>query len=116
MLQALRAARPGALQIRSDSQYLVNALHPQRGWIRGWRARGWMTSKNEPVANRELFETLAELIEHHDGGVELVWVRGHNGEAGNERVDELARAAAERARRGDTLIRRTPIDGSAGQA
>jgi hypothetical protein len=70
----------------------------------GWIARGWRNAKNESVKNRDLWERLITLSgrpgvagRHRVG---WAWVRGHDGNALNERCDELARAAAARAARG----------------
>jgi ribonuclease HI len=60
-------------------------------WIAGWIRRGWVSSKKEPVLNRDLWERLLELSGVHK--IDWRWVRGHNGHPENERCDELARAA-----------------------
>ncbi|NOZ79591.1 MAG: ribonuclease HI [Acidobacteria bacterium] len=35
-------------------------------WIRGWKARGWMTRDGRPVSHRDLWLTLESLLERHD--------------------------------------------------
>src|SRR3712207_7727576 len=40
--------------VYSDSSYLVNCM--RRGWYRKWRENGWLNHRNEPVANRDLWE------------------------------------------------------------
>src|ERR687883_619672 len=61
--------------IYSDSSYLVNCM--RRGWYKKWRENGWLNYRNEPVANRDLWERLlgAELRHH-----EVLWrkVKGHS--------------------------------------
>ena len=84
--------RPCRVRVTTDSQYLVKGMTE---WIAGWQRKGWKNSKKEDVANRDLWERLLELGNHHS--VEWVWVRGHAGHAENERCDELARAAIEQA-------------------
>ena len=42
----------------SDSSYLVNCM--RRGWYKKWRENGWLNSRKEPVANRDLWERLLE--------------------------------------------------------
>jgi len=75
----------------SDSQYLVNAI--QRGWARKWRANDWKRNKKEKALNPDLWERLLTICEHHE--VEFQWVKGHSGQAENERCDEIANQAAE---------------------
>lgn len=88
-LAALNRDRPWEVVIYSDSAYVVNCF--LQGWIPKWRARGWRTGKNKPVANQERWETLESLVALHK--VEFVHVRGHSGHALNERVDQLAHEA-----------------------
>ncbi|WP_078281739.1 ribonuclease HI [Mycobacteroides franklinii] len=71
--------------MRVDSQYVKNGA---MDWHRGWMARGWCTSDGKPVANRVLWERLLTLAEGRD--IEWQWVKGHSGDVGNERADELA--------------------------
>ena len=82
--------KPTRILLRSDSQYVVNGII--KGWAERWRENGWMRTPDEPAQNSDLWEKLLVLIEKHD--VVFEWVKGHAGHAGNERCDELARAAA----------------------
>lgn len=90
-LQALK--RPCAVDVRSDSKYVVDAV--EKGWARKWRANGWMRGKTEPALNPDLWETLLALLEKHE--VAFHWVRGHSGNAENERCDKLAKDAIKNA-------------------
>ena len=81
--------------VYSDSSYLVNCM--RRGWHKKWRENGWVNRRNEPVANRALWERLLEATQRHQ---EVRWskVKGHSKTAGphksgNDRADELAVAA-----------------------
>ena len=74
----------------SDSQYVVNGI--DKGWAKGWRAKGWRRNKKERAINPDLWARLLDLCDGHD--VKLKWVRGHSGNAENERCDRLATAAA----------------------
>lgn len=74
----------------SDSEYLVKAM--KLGWARRWQARGWKRSDTERALNPDLWSELLQLCDGH--AVEFVWVRGHAGNAENERCDQLARRAA----------------------
>ena len=77
------ASRP--VVVYSDSTYVVNGI--TKGWAKGWRRRGWRRQKG-PVRNSDLWQRLLDLTETRD--VTLRWVRGHNGNPGNERADQLA--------------------------
>ncbi len=86
-IEALKALKkPSSITIVSDSKYVLNGI---TDWIHGWKKKGWKNSKKEPVANRELWEALDALNQMHD--VDWQWVKGHSGDEGNERADELAR-------------------------
>ena len=76
--------------LHSDTQYVVNAI--EKGWARRWQANGWKRNKKERALNPDLWERLLRLCDTHE--VEFVWVRGHAGNPGNERCDELANEGA----------------------
>lgn len=85
--------QPGALAIYTDSTYVIQGI---RGWIFGWRKRGWKTAAGGDVLNRNLWEQLDELVRARGtGGIEWHYVRGHAGIPGNERVDEIADGLAQ---------------------
>jgi ribonuclease HI len=44
--------------VYSDCSYLVNCM--RRGWYKKWRENGWLNHRNEPAANRVLWERLLE--------------------------------------------------------
>lgn len=95
-LEGLRAAPAGGrIELVTDSSYLAHAL--TKGWLNGWRRRGWMTAAKQPVANRDLWERMLEELARHEA-VEAVLVRGHAGHEANERADRLAQEAAAGAR------------------
>ncbi len=79
-----------SVTVYSDSRYVVDAI--EKGWARKWRANGWMRNKREPAINPDLWDRLLGAMQKHE--VELKWVRGHTGNAGNTRADRLAVAAA----------------------
>lgn len=89
-LEAVRA-NPGRLEVVSDSTYVVNCFRDR--WWEGWLQRGWMNSQRKPVANRDLWEPLVELVRAR-GDVTFRWVKGHGGDPMNELVDRLAVEAA----------------------
>ncbi len=82
----------GPLHVRSDSTYVVNCFRDR--WWEGWRRRGWRNSAGKPVANRDLWEPLLELALDPGRPVRFSWVKGHSGDAMNDRVDLLAVDAA----------------------
>jgi ribonuclease HI len=88
-LEAVRAL-DGPLLVVSDSTYVVNCFRD--GWWRGWLQRGWTNSAKKPVANRDLWEPLIELVNGR-GDVAFDWVKGHSGHPMNDLVDRLAVAA-----------------------
>lgn len=90
---------PGPLVVYSDSSYVVNCMKDK--WFVGWRRRGWLNGKKEPVKNRDLWEELVAAVEGHGAPVEFRWVKGHADTPLNNRADELARGAAREAQRGN---------------
>ena len=86
VIRALQALEPGTrARLHTDSQYVQLGI---RDWIHSWKKRGWRTADKKPVKNEDLWRQLDELREQHE--VEWLWVRGHDGNVGNERADELA--------------------------
>lgn len=85
---------PRVVRIVSDSTYVVKCFTEK--WWQGWFRRGWKNSQGKPIANRDLWEPFIELVNSR-GRVEFEWVRGHSGDAMNERVDRLAVAASQSA-------------------
>jgi ribonuclease HI len=85
-LEAVRAL-DGPLLVVSDSTYVVNCFRDR--WHAGWISRGWLNSAKQPVANRDLWEPLVELVVAR-GDVAFAWVKGHSGHVMNDFVDRLA--------------------------
>ena len=69
-------------------------MHGMQVWVPQWKNNNWKTAAKKPVKNKELWQQLDELARPRK--IHWVWVRGHNGNAYNERCDELARTAAEK--------------------
>lgn len=88
-LEALKT--PCKARIHSDSRYLVDTM--TKGWLQGWKKKGWKKSDKSPVKNIDLWKRLELAIAAHE--VEWNWVKGHAGHAENERCDELATEAAD---------------------
>jgi ribonuclease HI len=90
-IQALEALnRPTNVTLYTDSKYLLDGITK---WIKGWQRNGWKTAAKQPVKNADLWRRLTEAKESHD--IDWQWVKGHAGDAGNERADELARRGTE---------------------
>ena len=93
VIEGLKALKePCAVELYSDSQYIVNALN--NGWLRDWKKRGWKKADGTPVLNQDLWLQLDALYGKHQ--VTFHWVRGHVGIDLNERCDQLAKSEAMR--------------------
>jgi len=79
--------RPCTVALHTDSQYLRQGI---TSWIHGWKKNGWKTADRKPVKNEELWKRLDAALKQHK--IEWKWVKGHAGDAMNERADALARA------------------------
>ncbi len=87
LIRALEQLKePCLVHVYSDSQYVINGL--QKGWAKGWRARGWKKADKSPALNPDLWGRLLELAEIHQ--LEYHWVKGHAGHPENERCDQMA--------------------------
>ncbi|PPU18945.1 ribonuclease HI [Xanthomonas arboricola] len=80
---------PCQIVLHTDSQYVRQGITE---WMSGWVRRGWKTAGGDPVKNRELWERLHAATQRHS--IDWRWVKGHNGDPDNERVDVLARNQA----------------------
>jgi ribonuclease HI len=69
----------------TDSQYVRKGITE---WIAQWKQRGWKTAARKPVKNADLWRELDAAVISHQ--VEWRWVKGHSGDPGNEKADELA--------------------------
>ena len=86
VIRALEAIEPGSrVRLHTDSQYVQLGIS---GWITQWKKNGWRTAAKKPVKNEDLWRRLDELAARHE--IEWLWVRGHDGNVGNERADVLA--------------------------
>lgn len=93
VIQALTALkRPCTVTLHLDSQYVLKGITE---WLPGWKARGWKTAAKQPVKNVDLWQQLDQLVTHGGHKVDWRWVKGHNGDPGNERADSLANRGVE---------------------
>lgn len=73
VIKGLEAVDPSAkVLISSDSTYVVNTM------TKGWKRK----------ANHDLWDQMDRLVKSHN--VSWQWVRGHNGDPGNELADSAA--------------------------
>ena len=84
------------VKIYTDSQYVKNGITV---WIKGWLKNGWKNSQKQAVKNKELWIELLDISQKHQ--IEWCWVKGHDGNALNERADELARIGCCQAQMGE---------------
>ena len=96
-IEALNALKSASnVILHTDSTYVKDGLTK---WIFGWKKNGWKTANKKPVKNKDLWQALDEANKRHD--VDWRWVKGHDGDEGNERADELARKGAKEAAASD---------------
>lgn len=79
--------------IFSDSMYCLNSITK---WYKKWKTNGWKTSSGGDVKNKELIHNITELSEKlgKNWNVRFEHVKGHAGNFGNEKADELAKGAS----------------------
>ena len=86
-IEALRALKKKSdVDIYTDSQYLKNGIEK---WLPDWKKSNWRTKQRQPVKNRDLWELLDYLTLQHC--IRWRWIKGHDGNEGNERADKLAK-------------------------
>lgn len=76
--------------IHTDNEMLANGYNQ---WLPGWIAKGWRKADGKPVLNAEIWQRI-DALKAARPKVRVVWVKGHNGNVGNERADKLAVEAA----------------------
>lgn len=87
VIKALQLLKePCEVNLTTDSKYVCDAVN--KGWVYGWKKKGWIKSDKKPALNVDLWEELLEQLKIHD--VTFNWVKGHNGHPYNERCDKLA--------------------------
>ena len=93
VIEALAALkRPCEITLFLDSQYVRKGITE---WIHGWKKKNWRTASGSPVKNVELWQRLDELVANAGHTIDWRWVKGHAGDPGNERADELANKGVE---------------------
>ena len=97
VIEALsRLKEPCTVDLYSDSKYVIDAI--EKGWVYGWKKRGWIKSDKKPALNVDLWEKLLPLIARHQ--MRWHWVKGHAENPKNNRCDELAVAQSKHFQKG----------------
>lgn len=88
-IEALRASLDfkGPIRLHTDSTYVISGV---TSWVKGWKRRGWRRADGAAVVNRDLWETLDSAASALGPALTWHWVRGHQGDSGNERCDVIA--------------------------
>jgi ribonuclease HI len=107
LMAAIRAleslTRPVSVRLHTDSVYLRSGV---TSWLAGWKRNGWLTADRKPVKNADLWQRLDAATREHR--IEWLWVKGHNGDPGNERADALANRGMAQVRVGSSATPGTP--------
>jgi len=91
VIEALVALKRSCdITLHTDSEYVRKGMTE---WLSGWKSRGWRTADRKPVKNADLWQRLDALAQLHH--IDWRWVKGHSGDPGNERADELANRGAD---------------------
>ena len=77
--------QPCEVEFYTDSEYVKNGICD---WLQTWKRNGWKTKSKKRVKNEELWRKLDSEVSKHK--VVWNWVKGHAGNIGNERCDQLA--------------------------
>ena len=78
------------INLNTDSNYVKQGI---TNWIYNWKKNDWKTSSKKPVKNKELWERLDKLNLRKN--IKWEWVKAHNIDEFNNKVDLLARKSAE---------------------
>lgn len=93
VIESLKALnRACQIELHTDSKYVLQGITQ---WIDGWKKNGWKTAAKKPVKNEDLWRELDLQVAHHN--IDWHWVKGHSGNPGNEKADQLANQGIDRA-------------------
>lgn len=95
IISAILDAEDEICRIYTDSEFWINVITK---WSIGWEKNGW-TKKNGEIKNLDLVKHVCEV--YRASKAELVWVRGHNNDPGNELADVWANKAREKVKAGE---------------
>ena len=87
-IEAVNSLKRGSvIELHTDSTYVKDGITK---WMVNWKKNGWKTAAKKPVKNQDLWQALDDAIASHQ--IRWKWVKGHAGDPGNEKADELANA------------------------
>ncbi|HJM04274.1 MAG TPA: ribonuclease H [Candidatus Saccharimonadaceae bacterium] len=89
LIAAMKDANGEQCQIFTDSEFWINVITK---WAPGWAEKGWKKKGGE-IKNLDIVQEAYTL--YGESNATLRWVRGHEGDAGNELADEWANKARE---------------------
>lgn len=92
IIAALKHSAGEECQIFTDSEFWINVITK---WAPGWEAKGWKKSGG-PIKNLDIVQEVCPL--YKSSKATLTWVRGHEGDPGNEAADHWANEARRGAR------------------
>lgn len=87
---ALEDSNGAECKIYTDSEFWINVITK---WAEGWQAKGWKKKGGE-IKNLDIVQEVYPL--YLSSHATLIWVRGHEGDEGNEMADEWANEARKR--------------------
>lgn len=87
LIAALKDANGEPCRIYTDSEFWINVITK---WSLGWEKNGWKKKGGE-IKNLDLVQKVCPL--YRTSQAELIWVRGHNNDPGNELADHWANEA-----------------------
>lgn len=91
IIESLRSLdKAQEVTLYTDSAYAMNGA---QSWLQGWKKNNWKTSTKQDVLNKDLWQVLDELLNHHQ--IIFVKVKGHSGHPLNERADTIATSFAD---------------------
>ena len=89
LLAALEDADGAHCEIFTDSEFWINVITK---WAPGWEQKGWQKKGGE-IKNLDIVRAVYPLYQKSEAT--LTWVRGHEGDEGNELADHWANKARE---------------------
>jgi ribonuclease HI len=90
ILEAMRYAAGRRVIIRSDSQFWISTLTE---WAPSWERNNWRKSNGDEPANLDMIRTSLWVYRAAEQVTKFIWVKGHNGDQGNEFADQWATRA-----------------------
>ncbi len=94
VIEALSALKDSCeVNLITDSNYVKDGI---TRWLKNWKQNGWKTASKKTVKNQDLWLKLEQQTIRHK--INWSWVKGHSGNAGNERADKLANIGMEETR------------------